>query len=378
MEIKPKTKGSWAVRFFILLLGIVLGILFYSLLNFVVADIGTIPSPEYDLVRREFIPERLDQKRDALNKEIQVVKKEIQTQTEMRQILKDSTDSLQNTISQLLTLQKESLEKNVEFAEQSRRTLQESQSVFLDNQKKYQEANLQISQSKQKQWELDSELAKVNEEIQKKEKDVQYQWGKLLQRHRLKIAAFKLTFLVPVFLILSFLFQKYRTSAWRPIVWATFLAVFVKIAFVAHEYFPSRFFKYIAILVLLAIVLRILVYLIKMVVSPKKHLLIRQYQENYDKYLCPVCSKPIRSGPLRYLGGLKKKQILLPLWKAENCLQEPYTCPSCGTNLYGQCEKCGGIRHMLLPHCEHCGADRGIQPPNGPGQKSENDRAQQK
>jgi predicted RNA-binding Zn-ribbon protein involved in translation (DUF1610 family) len=122
--------------------------------------------------------------------------------------------------------------------------------------------------------------------------------------------------------------------------------------------------------VLLAIVLRILAYLIKMVVSPKKHLLIRQYQENYDKYLCPVCSKPIRSGPLRYLGGLKKKQILLPLWKAENCLQEPYTCPSCGTNLYGQCEKCGGIRHMLLPHCEHCGADRGIQPPNGPGQKS--------
>jgi len=171
MEIKPKTKGSWTVRFFILLLGIVLGILFYSLLNFVVADIGTIPSPEYDLVRREFIPERLDQKRDALNKEIQVVKKEIQTQTEMRQILKDSTDSLQNTISQLLTLQKESLEKNVEFAEQSRRTLQESQSVFLDNQKKYQEANLRISQSKQKQWELDSELAKVNEEIQKKEKD---------------------------------------------------------------------------------------------------------------------------------------------------------------------------------------------------------------
>ena len=95
-----------------------------------VADIGTIPSPEYDLVRREFIPERLDQKRDALNKEIQVVKKEIQTQTEMRQILKDSTDSLQNTIIQLLMLQKESREKNVEFTEQSRRTLQESQSVF--------------------------------------------------------------------------------------------------------------------------------------------------------------------------------------------------------------------------------------------------------
>lgn len=355
METKPKTKGSWAVRFFILLLGIVLGILLYSLLSFVESDIGTMPGPQYDQVRREFIPESMDQKRDSLSKDLLFTQKELQSQTELQRLLQDSTASLQNTISQLLTLQKESLEKNVEFTEQSRKTLQESQSVFLDNQKKYQETNQQISQLKQQQWNLETELAQVNEQIQKKEQEAQKQMDKLWQRHRLKMAALKLSFLLPVFLVISFFFLKYRTSAWWPLVWAAFLAAFVKIAFVAHEYFPSRFFKYIAILVLLAIVLRMLVYLIKMIISPKKDLLIRQYQEHYDKYLCPICSKPIRIGPLRYLGGLKKKHTLPAPSGAEITAQEPYTCPSCGTNLYDKCEKCGRIRHTLLPHCEHCG-----------------------
>lgn len=365
METKPKTKGSWAVRFFILLLGIVLGVLLYSLLTFVEGDIGTMPGPQYDQVRREFVTESMDSKRDSLNKDLQITQKELQSQTEKQRLLQDSTSSLQNTISQLLTLQKESLEKNVEFTEQSRKTLQESQSVFLDNQKKYQETNQKISQLKQQQWGMETELTKVNDQIQKKEQEAQKQLDKLWQRHRLKMAAFKLAFLLPVFLVLSFFFLKYRTSAWWPLVWAAFLAAFVKIAFVAHEYFPSRYFKYIAILVLLAIVLRMLVYLIKMIISPKKDLLIRQYQEHYDKYLCPVCSKPIRIGPLRYLGGLKKKQTLSPLPAAEISVQEPYTCPSCGTNLYDKCEKCGRIRHTLLPHCEHCGNYRESSPTAG-------------
>lgn len=365
MESKRKTKGSWAVRFFILLLGIVLGVLLYSLLSFVEGDIGTMPGPQYDQVRREFVTESMDQKRDSLNKDLQITQKELQSQTEMQRLLQDSTSSLQNTIRQLLTLQKESLEKNVEFTEQSRKTLQESQSVFLDNQKKYQETNQQISQFKQQQWNLETELAEVNEEIKSKEQDAQARHTKLWQRHRLKMAALKLAFLVPVFLVISFFFLKFRTSAWWPLVWAAFLAAFVKIAFVAHEYFPSRYFKYIAILVLLAIVLRMLVYLIRMIISPKKDLLIRQYQEHYDKYLCPICSKPIRIGPLRYLGGLKKKQTLPAAAGTEAPAQEPYTCPSCGTNLYDKCEKCGRIRHTLLPHCEHCGNYRESSPAAG-------------
>jgi predicted RNA-binding Zn-ribbon protein involved in translation (DUF1610 family) len=152
--------------------------------------------------------------------------------------------------------------------------------------------------------------------------------------------------------------MKFRTGAYWPLVWAAFLAVFVKIALVAHEYFPSKYFKYIALLVVIGIVVRFLVYLIRMIVAPKKDLLIKQYQQHYDKCICPVCSKPIRTGPLRYIGGLHRKARVLAGQGAPSVEQEAYTCPSCGTNLYDKCDKCGGIRHALLPYCEHCGSQK--------------------
>ncbi|RKY04754.1 MAG: hypothetical protein DRP56_09665, partial [Planctomycetota bacterium] len=136
-----------------------------------------------------------------------------------------------------------------------------------------------------------------------------------------------------------------------------FIASFIKIALVAHEYFPTNYFKYIALVVIIGIVLRILIYLIRMIVAPKKDLLIKQYQQFYDKHRCPVCTKPIKAGPLRY-AGWKKKTTVLAAQGTEIQKQEPYTCPSCGTNLYNKCGSCGNIRHSLLPYCEHCGAEK--------------------
>jgi hypothetical protein len=151
--------------------------------------------------------------------------------------------------------------------------------------------------------------------------------------------------------------MKFRSGAYWPLVWAAFIAAFLKIAVVAHKYFPTNYFKYIAILVILAIVLRLLVYLIKMITAPKKDLLIKQYQQYYDKHLCPVCTKPIKTGPLRFTGPKKKAAVLAPTG-TEAFEQQPYTCPSCGTNLYDKCGSCGKIRHTLLPYCEHCGAEK--------------------
>jgi len=72
-----------------------------------------------------------------------------------------------------------------------------------------------------------------------------------------------------------------------------------------HEYFPREYFKHIGLIVIIAIVLRLLVYLIKRIVSPKKDWILKQYQEAYDKGLCLTCGKPIRIGPLRYAVGGK-------------------------------------------------------------------------
>lgn len=361
MEPKPKTKGSWMVRFFIVLLGIVLGGLFYSILSFIERDIGAIRGPDWETIRGEFVTAEMDSEREQLLSDVQRLNHKIDTLREQQQTLNSSTRSLQNTINQLLSIQQQSIEKGQAFPPESMKTLNESQSAFLENQKKDQQYTQEIATLIQQRQQQDQALSAVLETIDSQERLAREKQYTLQKKNDLKVAALKFAFLIPVFLAVSFLFMKHRTGAWWPLVWAVFLATFIKIGFVAHECFPARYFKYIAILVLLGIVLRILIYLIQMIISPKRDLLIRQYQEYYDKYICPVCSKPIRIGPLRYLGGLKKKQILTADHKAESELQQPYTCPSCGTNLYDKCDKCGRTRHTLLPYCEHCGAQKGSE-----------------
>lgn len=357
MEKKRKAKGSWGVRFFIVVLGIILGLLFYWLLSFVEGDIGRIKGPDQQLVRREYISEQMDEKKKDLEKEVRGLKRSIETLNEQKRNLKSSTSSLQNTINQLLSIQKESLAKNVEFPEKSVQTLRESQTVFLENQNKDLEFNQQIGMLIQQRQERESSLTEVSETIKTLESDVNHDYWELMKKHRLKVAVLKLAFLLPVFIVISLMFMKFRGGAYWPIVWSAFIASFIKIAMVAHEYFPTNYFKYIALLVVLGIVLRMLIYLIKMIVAPKKDLLIKQYQQFYDKHLCPVCTKPIKAGPLRY-AGWKKKAVVHVASGAEIDKQQVYACPSCGTNLYDKCGSCGNIRHTLLPYCEHCGTEK--------------------
>jgi predicted RNA-binding Zn-ribbon protein involved in translation (DUF1610 family) len=58
---------------------------------------------------------------------------------------------------------------------------------------------------------------------------------------------------------------------------------------------------------------------------------------------------------------MKKKALIFADPAKESTQPEPYTCPSCGTSLYAKCEKCGQIRHTLLPYCEHCGTQKEME-----------------
>jgi predicted RNA-binding Zn-ribbon protein involved in translation (DUF1610 family) len=357
MEAKLKAKGSRGVRFFIVVLGVALGMLVFWLLSFVENDIGNINGPDWNEIRSQYVTSELDQQKKSLSKEVANFKRKILTQDEQQRLLSSSTSSLQNTIRQLLSLQRDSLTKNIEFSEKSKQTLQEAQTAFLENQQKYQEYNSEISELTRQQRTKEDSLASINETIKAKELDGRGEFDRLYRKHRLKVAMLKLLFLVPVFLVVSFVFMKYRTSAYWSLVWAGFIATFLKITLVVHEYFPSEYFKYIALLVIIAIVLRILIYLIRTVVAPKKDLLIKQYQQHYDKCICPVCSKPIRTGPLRFIGGLSKKAQALA-GQFFDMKHTVYSCPSCGESLYSNCDKCRNVRHTLLPYCEHCGAEK--------------------
>ncbi|MFC1652691.1 hypothetical protein ACFL3F_03120 [Planctomycetota bacterium] len=357
MEPKQKVKGSWGLRFFIVLLSIVLGFLLYWLLSFVERDIGAIRGPEWDKVRGEFVSQQIDDEKKEVQEEVQRLNRKIDMLEEQQRILGGSTSSLQTTMNQLLSIQQQYIEKEQDFPVESMQTLQESQAAFLENQKQDQQYTQEISTLIQQRQQKEDALSTISEKIRSFESNARDEHKRLGEKYRLRAAFLKLTFLVPVFLVVSFLFMKYRMASYRPLVWSAFVAAFIKIASVAHQYFPKQYFKYIAILVVITIVLRLLVYLIRMIVVPKKELLIRQYQQFYDRHLCPVCAKPIKTGPLRYAGS-KKKPVVFAAHGAEAYEQQSYTCPSCGTNLYCKCSSCGKIRHSVLPYCEHCGTEK--------------------
>jgi len=358
METKRKTRGSWGIRFFILLLSVVFGILFYWLLNFITKDIGTMEGPQYHAVRARYVNADDDQQRSQLQQELQHIERQLQNVREKQRNLDDSVSNLRSTMDQLLSLQRESLAKNIEFSEQSWLTLQKSQDAFLDKQKQAEQYIQQVTDLTTRKQETEDKLTAVGEKIKLSERDAQVELQQLEKQHIWKIAAIQLGILVPISLVISWLFMKYRTSTYWAIVWAAFIAVFIKLLLVVNDVFPKPYFKYIVLLVILAIVIRILIYLIRMIIAPKKELLIRQYQQDYDKHICPICSKPIRIGLLRYAGGLRKKTTLVLGQEKDALAGQVYTCPSCGTNLYDKCDSCGQIRHTLLPYCEHCGKEK--------------------
>jgi len=344
------------LRFFIGLLSVVLGFLLYWLLSFIERDIGAIRGPDWDVVRREFVSQPMDDSKAELQREVQRYNRKIEATQEQQRILGSSINSLQKTLNQMLSIQQQYIAKGQAFPAEGMQTLQESQAAFLENQKRDQQYSQEMAALIQERQQKEDALASVSEEIKSLETEARKKQNGLLEKARLRAALLKLSFLVPVFVAVSFLFMKYRAAAYGPLVWAAFVAAFVKIASVAHQYFPREYFKYIAILVIIAIVLRMLVYLIRMIAAPKKDLLIRQYQQFYDRHLCPICTKPIKTGPLRYTGPKKKSAVVTAAGVA-SYEQQPYTCPSCGTNLYGKCGNCGSVRHTMLPYCEHCGAE---------------------
>ncbi len=107
-----------------------------------------------------------------------------------------------------------------------------------------------------------------------------------------------------------------------------------------HKYFPSRYFKYVLVLGLLIAVVRILVTVIRIVAFPKAQWLTK-HQEAYERFLCPVCEYPIRTGPRKYMFWTRRTVNKVPL-SGETGEEKPYTCPSCGTPLFEECPVCGG------------------------------------
>ena len=111
----------------------------------------------------------------------------------------------------------------------------------------------------------------------------------------------------------------------------------------------------------IVVVIGILHFLIRRIANPGREWLINQYREAYQKHQCPVCCYPIERGAFRQaLWTSKGPKAVFAATVAENAdsrKETPYTCPSCGTVLFNECDSCHRIRHSLLPYCEHCGQE---------------------
>ena len=351
MSTQRKTKGPFAQRFFIVILSIVFGILLFWLLSFVTNDIRRIPGPKIADSEKQLVDSELLSQQNNLGEQLKSTTRDIKHQNQQQTLIKENISSLQTTINQLLKIQDSSIAKGISFSQESQKTLNISQSQFLKDQQKRQDINQAISNLTTEKQRLEKQKTSVDSQVNEQKKLANKHYNKLRKKHNIKIASLKLSILLPILLIASWFMLKKRTGTFGPLVYAAFLTIFLQVAIVIHSHFESEYLKYIALLVIIGVVLKFLIYLLKNRAAPKKDFLIKQYQQSYDKGICPICAKPIHFAPLAFV----RKKIKYPPAKEPEPTE--YACPSCGTNIYKKCQSCESLRHSLLPYCKNCGKE---------------------
>lgn len=356
MKSDTKAKGTWIHRLAIRLFTLVLAVLVFWVLGFLVDDIRTLRGPDYAAIEKQHVDQNLLAKQVALEEQIADLSRQIENQTEKQRVVGDSSRNLQQTINQLLELQKLGIQKSIAFSDTEQANFTSSLNLFLDNQKRYQALSQTVSDMLEQKQGLVREKEQTQQEIERQRQPARDAFNTLTQRHRLKLAFLQLAILLPILAVAAVVMIKKRSSIYFPLFLAFGIATLVKVAMVVHEYFPTKYFKYILIGGLLIAVARLLIYFIRAIAFPKMAVLVKQYREAYERFLCPVCEYPIRVGPRRFLFWTRRtvNKIVVPAGRDDQ--DEKYTCPSCGSALFEECPSCHHIRHAMLPHCKQCGA----------------------
>lgn len=357
MSAQQKPKGPWIHRFSIRLFTVTLAVLIYWVLGFFVEDIESIKGPQYDLIEKTHVDQQLVDKQKELESGIAEVDRSISNKRDEMKIVSDSSRNLQKTINQLIELQKLTVQKSVSLPETEQATLSGSLSHFLDSQKEYQSHNTELSQLTDRKRRLESGKLEIEKQLEQQRKPAREEYRTLSEKHDMRLACLQLLILIPLLAAGAFLIVKKRSSIYFPLFLGYAAATLLKVSLVIHEYFPSKLFKYVLILGLLIAVVKLLIYFIRVVAFPKAQWLTKQYREAYERFLCPICEYPIRTGPRKFLFWTRRtvNKIVLPRNAPED---ESYACPACGTALFEECPECHKIRHALLPHCQHCNTEK--------------------
>ena len=353
MNNTQKPKGPWIHRFLIVFFTAVFAVLVYWALGFLVEDIRSIPGPLYPEIEKEYLDPELAEQEKALSREIAETERAIAGRKDELRIIGDTSGNLQGTINQLLELQRLAVQKSAALSDREQADLSESLAAFLESQQRYQAVSAELSRLTERKKTLLSEKNTLERTMEEKGRPAREEFDRLIERHNLRLAALQLAILLPLLAVSAFLVVRKRKTLYFPLFLGFASAVLVKSALVIHQYFPTRYVRYMLVAALLAAVGRLVVYFIRSAAFPDARQLWKQHREGYEHFLCPVCEFPIRRGPRKYLFWTRRS--LKKLVPPEDCGEdEPYCCPSCGTVLFEECPQCGRIRHALLPWCEHC------------------------
>ena len=355
VPIQPK--GPWTHRFGVMLFTALAGILAFWLLGFVVDDIGELKGPQLvDVEKRHLDPVLVAQSK-AIDAQIAAIDTQVQNQKARQALLRDSTTSSQQTMNQLLDMQKQNIQNQVKPSISEQNTLAQSESQFIANQAQYQALNQAIVEHTEEERSLQERKSNIESRLAVQREAARKEFAALDRRHHLRTAAFQLLFLIPLLLVAVYVFLKWRAGMYTPPIYAFGIATLLKVVLVIHENFPTRYFKYILLLALLAVVTRVLFYLIRAVRFPRMASLLKQYREAYERFLCPVCEYPIRRGPMKYIFW-DRRTIRKVQPSPGMASDDVYACPSCGSALFEVCALCRNTRPSLLPFCDKCGGEK--------------------
>ncbi len=358
MSAATSTKGPWKHRILVSLLTVTATVLLYWLLGFAVGDIGSVPGPDWSEYERAHLDPQVVKEQQDLAAQAEEIRRQIDGRQQRQELLRRSTDASRETMNQLLEMQRLALQKNVKPSEAEQAALADSQQLFLQNQRAFQALNGEVVGLSEQAAQVQVRIARQAKVLEERRAPVRAEFEKLARRHELRMAALKLAFLLPLLAAAAYAFLRWRSGSLAPLVYAAGIAVLAKVAEVVHEYFPSRYFKYVALLAVLSVVVRLLVALLRAAARPGRDWLLKRFREAYEQFRCPRCDFPVRRGPLRFLLRTRRGVVNLGPTPAGEVEPGPYTCPACGAAVYEECSACRAVRPSLLPWCERCGAEK--------------------
>ncbi len=359
-----KHRGSFFLRLMVLGFSIAVGVLAFWLLGYVLRDIDRIDGPNYSQMLEAELPQQLIEQRDQLEQRQLELNQKIQSAQEKRRLTAQTTGDSQQTINQLLELERLANEKSQPLTTEQQQALTENLQLFLENQRQAQQLNSELSTLNDQLGDLRDQVQANASAITSVSVPIQERYNELYQRHQWQLAAYKLGLLIPLLLVCGWLFVRHSGGTYAMLVYALAGAVAARVLLVMHEHFPAIYFRYILIVLSLAIAIGVLVKLLRLLDRPSRGWLLSQYREAYASFFCPVCAYPVQRGPLKFAywtrRSLKKHSLSMAGLFPANEGDRPYVCPCCATRLFESCEQCGEVRHSLLPACEKCGAERTV------------------